>query len=113
MRSEITSGNSTIKISEDVIITCIANAALATKGLAGLSGASPKKGVKLSKEEEKLVVDLYVILNYGVKIPEVAWNIQKNVKKELEKIITREIKAINIHVQSIYFKEQEVSDESQ
>lgn len=111
-----------VKISEEVFISCIINAALEIKGVAGLTGgltetisknllgkeSSKKgKGIKLSKENDEIVIDMYVTVDYGVKIPEVAWNIQKNVKKELGKITDISVKAINIHVQGVHFSEQE------
>lgn len=108
-----------VKISDDVIAICVINAALTTKGVAGLSGGLTdtisrnllgkeplKKGIKLSKEDDVIVIDIYVIVDYGVKIPEVAWNIQKNVKKEVESMVDIPIKTINIHVQGVHFAEQ-------
>lgn len=111
-----------VKISEEVFIACIINAALTTKGVAGLSGgltetisknllgkeSSKKgKGIKISRENDEIVVDMYVTVDYGVKIPEVAWNVQKNVKKEIGNITDVTVKAINIHVQGVHFSEQE------
>lgn len=108
-----------VKISDDVIAICVINAALTTKGVAGLSGGLTdtisrnllgkeplKKGIKLSKEDDIIIIDIYVIVDYGVKIPEVAWNIQKNVKKEVESMVDIPIKTINIHVQGVHFAEQ-------
>lgn len=108
-----------VKISDDVIAICVINAALTTKGVAGLSGGLTdtisrnllgkeplKKGIKLSKEDDVIIIDIYVIVDYGVKIPEVAWNIQKNVKKEVESMVDIPIKTINIHVQGVHFAEQ-------
>lgn len=108
-----------VKISDDVIAICVINAALTTKGVAGLSGGLTdtisrnllgkeplKKGIKLSKEDDAIIIDIYVIVDYGVKIPEVAWNIQKNVKKEVESMVDITIKTINIHVQGVHFAEQ-------
>ncbi|QIB69405.1 Asp23/Gls24 family envelope stress response protein [Aminipila butyrica] len=113
-----------VKISEDVIAICVINAALATKGVAALSGgltdtisknilgkAPLKKGIKIAKEDEELLIDIYVIVHYGVKIPEVAWNIQKNVKKEIESMVDVPIKTINIHVQGVHFMEQKEQEE--
>lgn len=109
-----------VKISDDVIAICVINAALSTKGVAGLSGGLTdtisrnilgkdplKKGIKLSKEDDEIIIDIYVVVNYGVKIPEVAWNIQKNVKREVESMFDIISKTINIHVQGVHFAEQE------
>ncbi|MBE6033913.1 Asp23/Gls24 family envelope stress response protein [Aminipila sp.] len=113
-----------VKISDDVVAICVVNAALSTKGVAGLSGGLTdtisrnllgkeplKKGIKLSKEDDTVVIDIYVIVNYGVKIPEVAWNIQKNVKKEIERMVDIPIKTINIHVQGVHFADKEKQED--
>lgn len=114
-----------VKISDDVIAICAINAALSTKGVAGLSGGlsdtisrnilgkePTKKGIKLSKEDEEIIIDIYVVINYGVKIPEVAWNVQKNVKNEIANMVDIPVKAINIHVQGVHFSEQEDEDKA-
>lgn len=110
----------TIKISEDVILACAAKAVLKTKGVAylwsgltdtitkNLLGKEPAgKGLKLSTEDEAYVLDVYVVVDYEVRIPEVAWNIQENVKKSIEKMTSEKVKAVNIHIQDVYFPEGE------
>jgi uncharacterized alkaline shock family protein YloU len=107
-----------VKISDDVIAICAINAALSTKGIAGLSGGLTdaisknilgkdplKKGIKLSKEDDEITIDIYAIVEYGMKIPEVAWDVQKSVKNEITNMIDIPVKAVNIHVQGINFPE--------
>lgn len=109
-----------VRISEDVFVMSVMNATLSTPGVSRLSGGLTdtitknflgkeplKKGIKFSKEDEEIVIDIYVLVKYGVKIPEVAWNIQKNVKKEFSNITEIKVKAINIHVQGVDFLKQE------
>jgi uncharacterized alkaline shock family protein YloU len=108
-----------VKISDDVIALCVVNAVLGTKGVSGLSpvfsdnfsknffGKEPLyKGIKISQGEEGISVDVFVIVDYGVKIPAVAWDIQENVKKEIEDIIDATVKAVNIHVQGVRTKDE-------
>ena len=109
-----------LKISDDVIAVCTMNAALKTKGVAGLSGGFSDsfsinilgkeplyKGVKVNQSEDGIGIDVYIIVEYGVKIPEVAWNIQENVKKEVEHMTEVSVKAVNIHVQGVHFPDEE------
>ena len=42
-----------------------------------------------------------------MKIPEVAWDIQENVKKEVEAMTEAVVKAVNIHVQGVHFTDEE------
>ena len=41
------------------------------------------------------------MVDYGVKIPVVAWDVQTNVKEELEIMTSRPVLAVNIHVQGV------------
>lgn len=110
----------TIKISEDVVLTCAAKAVLKTEGVAylwggitdtitkNILGKDPTgKGLKLATEEDCYVLDVYVVVDYEVRIPEVAWNIQENVKNAIEKMTEIKVKAVNIHIQDVHFPEGE------
>ena len=52
-------------------------------------------------------MDVYVLVWYGVKIPAMAWDLQRNVKKELEMMTERTVMEINIHVQGVVKKPEE------
>ncbi len=110
----------TLKISDEVIAVCTMNATLKTKGVAGLSGVFSDsisknifgkeplyKGIKVNQSEDGIGIDIYIIVEYGVKIPEVAWDIQENVKIEVEAMTEAVVKAVNIHVQGVNFTDEE------
>ena len=61
------------------------------------------KGVKVDTKNDKTVIDLYVIIKYGYRIHEAAWEIQEHVKKTIEELAGIEIDAVNIHVQGVSF----------
>ncbi|MGF6375556.1 putative alkaline shock family protein YloU [Clostridiales Family XIII bacterium PM5-7] len=103
-----------IKISDDVITVCAANAVLKIDGVSKLGGGLTdslsknilgkdpvNKGVKLSRTDEGLFLDVYIIVKYQVKIPQLAWEIQSFVKKELEEITDLNVMEVNIHVQGV------------
>ena len=71
--------------------------------------AKPVKGVRISDDPE-LSVDLYIDVDYGVKIPQLAWDIQSKVKEILSKNTDRPIKAIDIHVQGVCMDKGEEDD---
>ena len=109
-----------IRISDDVIAICAMNASIKTKGVAGLSagfsenfsknilGKEPLyKGIKVNQSDEGIIIDINVIVDYGVKIPAVAWDIQENVKREVELMTDASVKAVNIHVQGVHFTDEE------
>ncbi len=110
----------TLKISDDVIAVCAMKATEKTRGVAALSGVFSDnitknifgkeplyKGIKVNQNDEGINIDIYIIVQYGVKIPEVAWDIQENVKKEVEAMTEAVVKAVNIHVQGVHFTENE------
>ncbi len=58
------------------------------------------KGVKVNQDDDGIEMDVHVIVEYGHKIPAVAWDIQENVKKEIT-MIGKQVKTVNIHVQGV------------
>lgn len=72
-------------------------------GLAGMIGKKPKdKGIRVEKEsEEFLSIDLTVVLEFGVCIPEICVQLQTAVKKAVEEMTGQKIYAVNVVVQGI------------
>ena len=106
-----------VKIADDVIAVCAVNATLRTEGVSDFSpvfsdnfsksffGKDPLyKGLKISQHDDGITIDIYVIVDYGVKIPAVAWDVQENVKREVEDMTDSPVKAVNIHVQGVRMK---------
>ena len=104
----------TVKIADEVIAVCAVNATLRTEGVADFSpvfadnfsknilGKDPLyKGLKISQHDDGTTIDVFVLVDYGVKIPAVAWDIQENVKREVEEMTDAPVKAVNIHVQGV------------
>ena len=66
------------------------------------------KGIKVSKDEQGVVsAEIQIIVDYGVKVPEVCANIQNSVATALETMTGLPVGAINILVQGVRFKEEE------
>lgn len=107
-------GENNIKIPDEVIAVCAVNATLKTEGIAsmdgGISNAISKnflgkellaKGTKVSQTEDGVEIDVHIIVKYHTRIPAVAWEIQENVKKEVQSMTELKVKAVNIHVQGV------------
>ncbi len=62
---------------------------------------SIRRGVQVRVVEERIVIDLYVVLEYGVRISEVAHNIMENVKFRVERALGVPIHEVNVHVQGL------------
>lgn len=106
-------------ISDTVIAVCAINATLRTKGVVSMTGGFTdtlsenilgkellSKGVKVDQDDNGIILDVYVVIKYGSKIPQVAWDIQENVKNEVETMTDKKVAAVNIHVQKTQLAEK-------
>jgi len=71
--------------------------------LAGMIGKKSKdKGIRIEKEnEELLTIDLTVVLEFGVRIPDICVQLQSAVKNAVEDMTGQQVYAVNIVVQGI------------
>lgn len=102
-----------LKIANEVVGIIAGLAATEIEGVAGMSGGigiaemlgrkNLSKGVKVEVGEEQAAVDLFVVVDYGVHIPTVAWNIQENVKRAIESMTGLQVVEVNVHVQGVHF----------
>lgn len=61
------------------------------------------RNIKVEIKGNKPSINLYVVIKYGVRIPDIAWDIQSSIKKDLAKKLNSDIDEINVHVQGIQF----------
>lgn len=107
--------NGSINISEDVISSMVRTAVSEVEGVAGLSNTAGTeiaeligiktvtKGVKVQFEDEKILVDTIITVNYGSKIMEVARNVQEKVSNVIQATTGFEHAVVNVHVSGISF----------
>ena len=67
-------------------------------------------GIKVTMTETDVSIDMNVIMKYGVRIPEVAWNIQDAVKKEVELMTGLAVEKVNVRVVGIEVPQEEPKD---
>ncbi len=103
-----------IEISPTAVATLASSAVLKCYGVVGmaspslrrglaelLSRDSSRRGVRVKIGDDQIVIDLYVIIEYGVRISEVAHNIMGNVKFAVEKSLGVPVAQVNVHVQGL------------
>lgn len=103
-----------VKISDEVVGVIAGLAATEIKGIVGMSAnlvggitqiltgkKNLSKGVKVNVGEGSSTIDLYVVVEYGVKIPDVSKQVQENVKKTVETMTGLSVSAVNVHVQNV------------
>lgn len=110
----ITSDNSGIKISNDVVASIAGVAVSEVAGVYSMAGGiaggisevfsgkkNLSKGIKVEVGEKDTKIDVNIIVEYGVRIPDVAFEIQGRVKKAVETMTGLKVSGVNIHVQGI------------
>ena len=106
--------NTNIKIADDVIAVIAGAAASEVPGVASMAGGfaggisevfSGKKnfakGIKVEAGEKETRIDVNIIVEYGVRIPDVAFEIQNRVKKAVESMTGLKVVDVNVHVQGV------------
>jgi len=112
-------GLGTIRVADEVVSIIAGLATTEVEGVAGMSGGIAggiaeilgrknfSKGVKVEVGEKEAAVDLYIIVKYGIRIPEVALAAQENVKRAIETMTGLSVIEVNVHVQGVGFPEEE------
>ena len=77
-----------------------------------LGKRGPTKGVKLEVDGNRVGLDLYVVVRYGGKIPEIAGQLQEKVKVQIENMTGLVVTHVNIHVQGVSFASEPPTAES-
>lgn len=103
-----------VKVSEEVVSMIAAKAALRVPGVSKLSGEFADKvtkkilgreniarGIGISKEEEGLRIDIYLNVEFGTRIPDLAWEVQSSVKEAVESVTGLSVQMVNIHVEGV------------
>ena len=104
-----------IHIADEVVSIIAGLAATEVGGIASMSGGiaggiaetlgrkNLSKGVKVEVGEQETTVEMYLIVEYGSRIPDVAWAVQDTVKKAIETMTGLAVVNVNIHVQGVSF----------
>ncbi|MFN2188033.1 MAG: Asp23/Gls24 family envelope stress response protein [Candidatus Promineifilaceae bacterium] len=70
-------------------------------GISTLLSRDSRRGVDVLIEDEEIVIDVYVIVEYGTRIRVVAESIQNTVKYHVEKAIGIPVRAVNVYVHGL------------
>jgi uncharacterized alkaline shock family protein YloU len=77
-------------------------------GLAGMIGKkSADRGIRVEHEDSTVSLELHVVLEFGARIPHVAWQIQTEVRSAVEKMTGKPVKAVNVIVQGVRLPAEE------
>ena len=111
--SDIFDESDNMMITDEAIAVMAGVAASEVRGVARMSGGfaggiaevfgrrNLSKGVKVVTKNDTTTVDLYVVVKYGYRIPDLAYEIQENVKDTIESLSGISVDAVNIHIQGV------------
>lgn len=74
-------------------------------GIAELLNRDLHRGVRVQNVNDQFIIDLYVIIQYGTRISEVAQQIMRTVKYRVEKSLGIPVARVNVHVQGLRMTE--------
>ena len=121
----INEGENSIEISDDVVAVISGMAASEVQGVAEMAGGfaggisevlsgkkNLAKGIKVEILDNKETrIDVNIIVEYGARIPDVAFEIQKRVKKSVENMTGLNVLEVNVHVQGVSMAQLENKEE--
>ena len=102
-----------IKIADDVVAIIAGKAASEVSGVFGMAGGFAggitevfgkknfSKGIKVDVQEQSVKIDVNIIVEYGARIPDIAFEIQNRVKKAVESMTGLKVLEVNVHVQGV------------
>lgn len=115
----------TVKIANEVVAIIAGLAATEVDGVTGMSGGitgditemlgmkNLSKGVKVEVGEKEAAIDLFLIVDYGTKISEVAAKVQQNVKDTVETMTGLNVVEVNVNVQGVNIPKEEPKVENE
>lgn len=112
-----------VKIANEVVAIIAGLAATEVEGVAGMSGGitsgisdmlgmkNLSRGVKVEVGEKECAIDIFVIVEYGSKISEVAFGVQENVKEAVETMTGLKVIEVNVNVQGVNIPKEPEKEE--
>jgi Uncharacterized protein conserved in bacteria len=114
MRGQLNTQIGEILIDNEVLAKYAGSSAIECFGVVGMASVNVKDGfvkllkreslshgVNISVEDNKIIIDLHIIVSYGVSISAVAENLISNVKYKVEEFTGMEVVKINIYVEGV------------
>ncbi len=69
-------------------------------------GKNNNPDVKIEINPDSILVNLFLTINYGIRIPDLTWEVQAKVKEKIKEVTGLDIEQINVHIQGIYFSKR-------
>ena len=113
--------NGTVSFATEVVATIAGLAATEVDGVSSMSSQNAgiadmfsrknarnfTKGVRIDLDGNKVTVDITIVVEYGSPVPDVARNIQENVKKAIETMSGLDVHSVDVHVSGVSFEREQ------
>ena len=122
---ESETAENTIKISDDVVSIIAGKAVSEVEGVSSMAGGFAggitvvlsgkknfSKGIKVEVGEKETRIDVNIIVEYGTRIPDIAFEIQNRVKKAVENMTGLKVLEVNVHVQGVHTSDDDEKENS-
>ena len=115
-RPEIPNDMGEVRIADEVVSTVAGLAAIEVEGVASMSGGwgtdlveklgkkNFGKGIRVEINDQETSIDIFISIMYGYPIPQVAEDVQKEVRTAVETMTGLTVKAVNVHIVSVTLK---------
>jgi len=99
-----------ITIASDVIVQIVGHTAAECYGVVGMAGKGLKRllardrlrqGIEVSSRDGALALDLYVVVEYGLNLAEVAATVRSRVAYEVERLTGLRVGSVEVHIQDV------------
>lgn len=103
-----------IEVSQHAIATIAGRAVAECYGVVGIAARHPRlgtvellppehysRGVQVRFATEELIIELFVVLEFGLRVSEIAHNIMGNVAFAVERTLGVRVKQVNVNVQAL------------
>lgn len=113
--------NGTVSFATEVVATIAGLAATEVEGVSSMSNQNAgiadmfsrkntrnfTRGVRIDLDGNKVTVDITIVVEYGSPVPDVARNIQENVKKAIETMSGLDVHCVDVHVSGVSFEREQ------
>ncbi len=111
-----------VSYNKDIILSVVKIATTEITGVSGLNqnfglvlkrwfNNNYNEGVKIVLSDSVLSVSVYITVQFGYNVSEIAYHVQENIKNAVTSILGLELDKINVHVLGVTFKTDEVAQQ--
>lgn len=122
-KPEINNEFGTIRIADEVVATVAGLAAVEVEGVAAMSGGwgtdlveklgkkNFGKGIKVEVINDETKIDIFLVIEFGYPIPQVAADVQREVKQAVETMTGLNVTLVNVHIVGVQLKKSADDEE--